>query len=315
MLIFCDLQVFGCLTYGHASSVSVSWHFFAGRASTQCSLPRCSGQDQRADAGRLALVEQAVGDCVELVSGGAHVIEDQDVAPLCAGRVGDVQDLAERCCGCPLLGKALSGRLFRCLCFDDRRGGAGVEGPAPVIVRCSGRPDDSFDVARARLTGADVGGCSRRSGREDRLRREPRASRPAAGRRLATSRSCPRTCSCESCPAERRVVSDGVNALDAPVPLPAQRVPAGAIVFEPLAADRACPRGDRLQGLAGACHTNPGRAHETIRARWALGEPGRFPGGKHGDGVVHRLLIGKRESAAVAARSPAGPVRARRAGC
>jgi hypothetical protein len=30
-LIFCDLQVFGCLTHGHTSSVSVSWHFFAGR--------------------------------------------------------------------------------------------------------------------------------------------------------------------------------------------------------------------------------------------------------------------------------------------
>jgi hypothetical protein len=31
MLILCDLQIFGCLTYGHASSVSVSWHFFAER--------------------------------------------------------------------------------------------------------------------------------------------------------------------------------------------------------------------------------------------------------------------------------------------
>src|SRR5215471_2227833 len=31
MSIVCDLQVFGCLTHGHTSSVSVSWHFFAGR--------------------------------------------------------------------------------------------------------------------------------------------------------------------------------------------------------------------------------------------------------------------------------------------
>ena len=100
MLILCDLQVFGCLTRGHTRSVSVSWHFFAGRASTLRSLPRCSRQDQRADAGCLALVEQAAGDRVELVSGGANVIEHQDVASLRAGRVGDVQDLvAEDCRG------------------------------------------------------------------------------------------------------------------------------------------------------------------------------------------------------------------------
>jgi hypothetical protein len=55
------------------------------------------------------LVEQAVCDCVELVSGGAHVVEHQDVASARAGRIGDVQDLAEGCCGCPFLGKALSG--------------------------------------------------------------------------------------------------------------------------------------------------------------------------------------------------------------
>lgn len=44
-------------------------------------------------------IEQAVGDCVELVSGGAHVVEHQDVAPACTGRVGDVQDLTEDCGG------------------------------------------------------------------------------------------------------------------------------------------------------------------------------------------------------------------------
>ena len=63
------------------------------------SLPRCSCQDQRADAGRLALLERAAGDCVELVSGCAHIVEHQDVASLRAGRVGDVQDLAEGRCG------------------------------------------------------------------------------------------------------------------------------------------------------------------------------------------------------------------------
>src|SRR5215831_10687161 len=31
MLIFCDPQVFGCLTHGHTSSISVSWHFFTRR--------------------------------------------------------------------------------------------------------------------------------------------------------------------------------------------------------------------------------------------------------------------------------------------
>src|ERR1700730_15365736 len=34
---------------------------------------------------------------------------------------------------CPLLCEASPGRLFRGLCFDDRRGGLDVEGPAVVV--------------------------------------------------------------------------------------------------------------------------------------------------------------------------------------
>jgi hypothetical protein len=98
MLILFDLRVLGCLTYGHTGSVSVSRHFFAG-VSTVRSPPWCSCQDQGTDAGRPALVEQAVDDCVELASGGVHVVEHDDAAPLCAGKAGHFQDLAEGCRG------------------------------------------------------------------------------------------------------------------------------------------------------------------------------------------------------------------------
>jgi hypothetical protein len=38
------------------------------------------------------LVEQAADDCVELVSGGALVIEHEDAASLCWAKVRDIQE-------------------------------------------------------------------------------------------------------------------------------------------------------------------------------------------------------------------------------
>jgi hypothetical protein len=57
-----------------------------------------SCQDRSTDAGRPALVEQAADDCVELVSGGAHVVKHKDAELLRVGRGGHVQDLAEGYC-------------------------------------------------------------------------------------------------------------------------------------------------------------------------------------------------------------------------
>ena len=80
MLILCYLRVLRCLTHGHTGSVSVSWQFFVGAwTPTLRSPPGCSRQDQGTDAGRRALIEQVADDCVELVSGGAHV-EHEDLA-------------------------------------------------------------------------------------------------------------------------------------------------------------------------------------------------------------------------------------------
>jgi len=121
------------------------------------SLPRCSCQDQGTHAGRLAPVEQAADDCVELVSGGARRRTPGCRARVCGqgrGRPGPGGGGLPRP---PLLGKAPSGRLSRCPCLDDRRRGADVEDPAPVITGHSGRPDDCLDVARARLGRADEG--------------------------------------------------------------------------------------------------------------------------------------------------------------
>jgi hypothetical protein len=57
----------------------------------------------------VAVVEEAVGDGVELAAGGAHVVEDEDVASLDAGCVGDGQDRPEFGRGGSLLGGGAPG--------------------------------------------------------------------------------------------------------------------------------------------------------------------------------------------------------------
>ena len=120
--------------------------------------PRGAGQDQAAHLGGVPLVEQAGGDGVEPASCGAHVVEDEDVPPGRAFRVGDAQQCAELVPCSPFRGAGAPGGLLRWLGLDDGGRVGEVEWPGLQEVFLRGRSEDPLRMpgpCRARL---EVGG-------------------------------------------------------------------------------------------------------------------------------------------------------------